>query len=290
MIPARFECYRPASLDEAIQLLRQHGEEAKLLAGGHSLIPMMKLRLAEPGVLVDVGRLPGLAGVRERDGRIAIGALSTHHSLESSELLRRRAQLVAEAAGQIGDVQVRNRGTIGGSLVHADPGADLPSVMLALDAELVLRGPNGERVLPARDFFVDMLTTATRPDEILTEVRIPALPQGSGSAYLKYPNPASGYSIVGVAAVVSLGQDGACQDVRVGIGGAGPLPVRASAAEAALRGQRPSPEAIEAAAARAADAVDALDDIHASATYRLHLVRVYTRRALEEAIRRARAS
>ena len=288
MIPASFECYRPNTIDEAIDLLRRHGEEAKVLAGGHSLIPMMKLRLAEPGVLVDIGRLPRLAGVRESDGWINIGALTTHHALESSETLRARAPVVAEAAAQIGDVQVRNRGTIGGSLVHADPGADLPAVMLALDAVLALRGPNVERLVAAGDFFVDMLTTATQPDEILTEVRIPALPAGTGSAYLKYPNPASGYSIAGVAAVVSLGQDGTCQAVRIGIGGAGPMPVRASASEAALRGRRPTPDAIAAAASRASDGIDALDDIHASAAYRLHLVQVYTRRALEQAVQRAR--
>lgn len=287
MIPAAFDYYRPGTVDEAVQLLSSH-EDAKLLAGGHSLIPLMKLRLAEPAVLVDIGALRGLAGIREADGQIVIGALTTHHMLESSELLRSKAQVVAEAAAQIGDVQVRNRGTIGGSLVHADPGADLPAVMLALDATLVLRGPSGERTVPARDFFVEMMTTAAQPDEILTEVRLAALPQGSGSAYEKFPNPASGYSIVGAAAIVQLDGTGACQDVRLGISGAGPMPLRASAAEAALRGQPAAPEAIQRAASAASEGIDALEDIHASSAYRLHLAQVMSRRALQSAIDRAR--
>ena len=288
MIPASFDYYRPSTLDEAIQLLGKHGDDAKILAGGHSLIPMMKLRLAEPAVLIDIGRLPGLSGIHEQNGQIAIGALSTYRLLETSDTLRSRAQAVSEAASLVGDVQVRNRGTIGGSLTHADPGADLPAVILALGATIKLRGANGERSVPANEFFVEMMTTAVQPDELLTEVDIPSLPGRSGSVYLKHPNPASGYSVVGVAAIVTLAADGTCQDVRIGISGAGAMPVRASAAEAALRGQQPSADNIARAASRAAEGIETLGDIHASSEYRAHLVEVYTRRALEEAVRRAR--
>lgn len=289
MIPASFEYEAPTTLDEAIRLLQQHGDNAKLLAGGHSLIPLMKLRLAQPGVLIDLGRIPGLAYIQERDGSIAIGALSTHHMLETSDLLRRELPLVAEAAAAIGDVQVRNRGTIGGSLVHADPGADLPAVVLALGGTLMLRGPRGERTVSADEFFVGMLTTAVEPDEVLTEIRLPKLAGRAGYAYQKAPNPASGYAMVGIAAAVSLATDGTVQDVRIGITGAGPQPVRARAAEDALRGRQPTAEAIATAAEQAAQAVEEpLEDIHASAEYRRALVRVHTRRALERAVQAAR--
>jgi carbon-monoxide dehydrogenase medium subunit len=249
----------------------------------------MKLRLASPAALVDIGGLRELSGIREDGGEIVIGALTRHYALETSELLRSRAQVVSEAAAQIGDVQVRNRGTIGGSLVHADPGADLPAVMLALDATMVVHGPGGDRRVGAADFFVEMLTTDVQPNEILTEIRFAALPERSGSAYVKFPNPASGYSVVGSAVIVSLNAAGACSDVRVGISGAGPMPVRASDTEAALRGQQANAEAIQAAAQEAANGIEALEDIHASANYRLHLARVMTRRAIESALARARA-
>jgi len=288
MIPAGFDYYRASSVEDAIDLLGSH-EDAKLLAGGHSLIPLMKLRLAEPAALVDIGGLKGLSGIREDGDEIVIGALTRHYALETSDLLHSKAQVVAEAAAQIGDVQVRNRGTVGGSLVHADPGADLPAVMLALDATMVVQGPSGDRRVQASDFFVEMLTTDVQPNEILTEIRIRALPQRSGSAYVKFPNPASGYSVVGSAAIVSLDGSGACSDVRVGISGAGPMPVRATGTEGALRSQQPSPEALQRAAQEAANGIEALEDIHASAEYRLHLTRVMTRRALESAVARARS-
>jgi aerobic carbon-monoxide dehydrogenase medium subunit len=288
MIPASFDYYRASSVAEAVQLLQDH-EDAKLLAGGHSLIPLMKLRLAEPASLIDIGGLRELSGIREDGGEIVIGAMTRHHALETSDLLQRRAQVVAEAAAQVGDVQVRNRGTIGGSLVHADPGADLPAVMLALDATMVVHGPGGDRRLPASQFFVEMLTTDVQPNEILTEIRFTALPAGSGSAYLKFPNPASGYSVVGSAAILTVGGNGQAEDVRIGISGAGPMPMRASASEAALRGQQVNAESIQRAANEAAHGIEALEDIHASAEYRLHLTRVMTRRALESAAARARA-
>lgn len=226
MITAPFDYYVPTTLDEAIALLRQHGDAAKLLAGGHSLIPLMKLRLANPSVLIDIGRLSGLSYIRETDGSVAIGALTTHRMLETSNLLKERLPLVSQAAGAIGDTQLRNRGTIGGSLAHADPAADLSAVVLALDGELRLRGPTGERMVRAQDFFVDMYTTALGADEILTEVRLPALPPRSGSAYLKLPNKASFFAIIGVAAVVALNADGTCREARLGITGLTAKPLR----------------------------------------------------------------
>jgi aerobic carbon-monoxide dehydrogenase medium subunit len=287
MIPASFDYYRASTVDDAVRLLGEH-EDAKVLAGGHSLIPLMKLRLASPPALVDIGGLGELSGIREAGDEIVIGALTRHYALETSELLRSRAQLVPEAAAQIGDVQVRNRGTVGGSLVHADPGADLPAVMLALDANMTVHGAGGDRTVAAGDFFVEMLTTDVQPNEILTDIRFRSLGARTGSAYVKFPNPASGYSVVGAAAVVGLGADGSISDVRVGISGAAAMPLRASDTESALRGAQPTDEAVRGAAQAASNGIEALEDIHASAEYRLHLTRVMTRRALESALSRAR--
>lgn len=290
MIPASFDYYAPTSVEEAIRLLQQHGDDAKILAGGHSLIPLLKLRLTEPKVLVDIGRIPGLSYIRANNGEVAIGALTTHHTLETSELLKQQLPFVAEAAAQIGDVQVRNRGTIGGSLVHVDPGADLPAVVLALGGTLVLQGPRGRREVKAEDFFVGMLTSAAEADEVLTEIRLPKLPGRTGYAYQKAANKASGYAVVGVAAALSLGTDGTIQDARIGITGACPAPLRAPAAENGLKGQRPTEEVFAAAAEQAAAACEEpLEDIHASAEYRRQLVKVHTRRALARAARAAGA-
>jgi carbon-monoxide dehydrogenase medium subunit len=279
MYPANFDYKRPASVDEAVALLARHGDDAKILAGGHSLIPAMKLRLARPAVIVDIGRIANLSYIREVGGMIAIGATTTHHEIESSRLLLERSPLLAEAASHIGDAQVRNKGTIGGSLAHADPAADYPASILALDAELDLLGPRGKRTLKGRVFFVDLLQTALGPDEILTEVRIPATPRTV--AYEKTEQKASGFAIAGVAVVI--GENG----VHVGITGVAAKPYRATAVEEALAGQRtPAPAAIAAAAARAAEGVDPLADIHASAEFRAHLAEVNTRRALERALAR----
>jgi carbon-monoxide dehydrogenase medium subunit len=279
MYPANFDYKRPASVDEAIALLARHGDDAKILAGGHSLIPAMKLRLARPGVIVDIGRIANLSYIREVGGMIAIGATTTHHEIESSRLLLERSPLLAEAASHIGDAQVRNKGTIGGSLAHADPAADYPASILALDAEIDLVGPRGKRTLKGGVFFIDLLETALGPDEILTEVRIPATPPTV--AYEKTEQKASGFAIAGVAVVV--GENG----VRVGVTGVAAKPYRATAVEEALAGQRtPPPAAIAAAAARAAEGVDPLADIHASAEFRAHLAEVNTRRALERALAR----
>ena len=280
MYPANFDYKRPATLDEAIALLTTHGDEAKLLAGGHSLIPAMKLRLARPGVIVDIGRIASLSYVRDAGGAIAIGATATHQEIESSSLLREKSPLLAETASHIGDVQVRNRGTIGGSLAHADPAADYPAAILALDAEIDLVGPRGKRTVKAPTCFVDLLQTAIGPDEILTEIRVGLT--AKTVAYEKTEQKASGFALAGVAAVV--GADG----IRIGITGVAATAYRAVAVEQALAAQRsPGAAAIAAAAAHAADGVEPLGDIHASPDFRAHLAEVNTRRAIERALSRA---
>jgi carbon-monoxide dehydrogenase medium subunit len=286
MIPGKFDYVAAGSIDEALSLLRQHGDGAKLLAGGHSLVPLMKLRLAQPEVLIDISRLPGLGEIRQANGGLAIGATATYRQIVESSAVRESAPLLAQAAAGIGDPQVRNRGTIGGNLAHADTASDLPAVALALDAELVARGPNGERTIRASDFFRGMFATALAPDELLTEIRLRPLARGSGAAYRKFDQPASRYAIVGVAAVARL-DGGRIADVAVAVTGAGERPARAAAAERALRGQAASEESIGRAAEAAAEGIEFLGDIHASADYRRHLVRVYTRRALQDAVRAA---
>jgi len=280
MYAANFDYARPATVDEAIALLARHGDEAKVLAGGHSLIPAMKLRLARPRVVVDIGRISGLSFIRETAQGVAIGAMTTHAEIAASSLLRQKSPLLPETARHIGDVQVRNKGTIGGSLVHADPAADYPAAILALDAEIEIAGPRGRRTVRAADFFVDLLQTAVGPDEILTEIRVPAT--AASIAYVKTEQKASGFALAGVAAIVSA--DG----VRVGVTGVTAKAYRAKAVEQALAGRRnPSAEAIAAAASHAADGVDPLSDIHASAEFRAHLAQVNARRAIERALAQA---
>lgn len=286
MIPSAFEYHRPASLAEAMQLLASR-EDAKLLSGGHSLLPMMKLRLATPSVVIDIGRLDELHGIQETGGAIIIGANVTHYEAETSAVLQQQCPILAETAAAIGDVQVRNVGTIGGSVAHADPSADWPAAMLAVDAEITLAKTGGTRTVSASDFFVDLLTTAMEADEILTRIRVNANPPRTGGAYLKVPQPASGFALAGVAAQVTLGPDNTIQRVAVGITGVDSKAFRARATEAALHGQAATEAVISQAAAQATDGVDALEDIHASATYRLHLARVYTKRALLQAVERA---
>ncbi|MGE3540264.1 MAG: xanthine dehydrogenase family protein subunit M [Candidatus Tectimicrobiota bacterium] len=289
MIPSAFEYRRPASLAEAVQLLASHADDAKLLAGGHSLVPMMKLRLALPSMLIDIGRLRELSGIREHNGTLVIGAGTTHYAVESSALLQQRCPLLVETAASIGDVQVRNRGTIGGSTAHADPAADWPAALLAVGARIKLVHDGGERLIAAEDFFVDLLTTAMESHEILTEIYVPVNPPGTGSAYCKVLQPASGFALTGVAAQVTLGADQTLQQVAVGVTGISNKAYRARATEQALQGQVGTPEVLRQAAARATEGVEAMEDIHASAEYRLHLTRVYARRALEQAIARAQA-
>jgi carbon-monoxide dehydrogenase medium subunit len=290
MIPAPFEYHAPASLDEAIALLGRYGDGAKLLAGGHSLIPALKLRLQTVEHLIDLGRIDGLGYAREAGGKIAIGALTTHHRVQASELVRERCALLSECAGTIGDVQVRNRGTIGGSLAHADPAADYPAALLALEAEIEATSAAGKRTLGADGFFVDMLTTALEPGEIVTEVRVPVLTTGTGGAYHKVPQPASGFAIVGVAALVTLDGEGRCSRVRIGVTGAAVKAFRARAAEQELTGKGPEEAALARAAALATRGVETSGDMFASAEYRAHLAIVHTRRALAAAVERARAA
>jgi len=275
VIPAAFDYVRAATLDEALGLLAKHGGDAKVLAGGHSLIPAMKLRLSQPKVVVDIGRIGNLRSISERDGKIAIGALTTHHDIESSDLLARSCPLLPEVAGTIGDVQVRNKGTIGGSCVHADPAADWPAAMLALDAEFEIAGPGGSRTVPAKDFFVDILTSAVESGEILTAIHVPVT--AKTVAYVKFAQKASGFAIAAVAAVVDKAQKG----VAVGVTGVAAKAYRAAGVESSLRGVELSAATIATAAQKAADGVDSLSDIHASMEFRAHLACVQTKRALE---------
>ena len=284
MVASDFAYHAPTSVAEALDLLAQHGDDAKLMAGGQSLIPLMKMRLSEPKVVIDLGRIATLSYIRERDGGLAIGATTTYSELESSELVRSHAPVLAEAAAIVADPLVRNRGTIGGGLSHADPGADLPAVVVALDAQLITSSSGAHRTISADDFFVDLLTTALEPTEILSEVFVPALTSGAGSAYAKFANKASHFAIVGVAAVVAVGSDGTCESARIGVTGAGPHAIRASAAEAGLVGSRLDDSAIRAAAAMAGDGVDFNEDIHASAEYRSHLTGVFAERAIRQAV------
>lgn len=280
MIPVAFDYARPRSLDEALGLLAAHGEDAKLLAGGHSLIPAMKLRLAQPKILIDIGGIGDLRSINQQDGKIAIGALTTHYEIESSDLLKQSCPLLPEVAGKIGDMQVRNKGTIGGSCVHADPAGDWPAAMLALDAEFEVVGRNGNRTIAAKDFFVGMLTSAIGPDEILKVIRVPAT--AKSAAYVKFAQKASGFAIAGVAAIV----DKQRKEVAVGVTGVAPAAYRAASVEASLRGSDLSSATIASAAEKAADGVDPLSDIHASAEFRAHLARVQAKRALELAASR----
>lgn len=280
MFAAPFEYARPTTLDEALSLLSKHGDDAKLLAGGHSLIPAMKLRLAQPKVVIDIARLDALRNVEERNGRLAIGALVTHAEIAASRTLAARCPLLVEAAAAIGDLQVRNKGTIGGSLVHADPAADWPAAILALDAELEVAGPKGRRMVKASEFFTGMLETAVEGSEILCEIRVPAT--GASVAYVKTEQKASGFALCGVAAVV----DAKAKRVRIGVTGVAAVAYRASAVEKALEGQALDAKTIGAAARQAAAGVAPLADIHASADYRAHLAQVNTARALERAASR----
>ncbi len=284
MIPGSFDYIQPSTLDEALRLLSQYGDDAKLLAGGHSLIPAMKLRLAAPTTLIDLARINDLSFIREDGDNIVIGAMATHHDIESSVQLQQSCPLLSRTAAAIGDVQVRNRGTIGGSLAHADPAADWPAAVLALDASIVVTGVSGERTIMATDFFVDMMTTALRSGEIIREIRI-AKPQGRfAQAYLKSRQPASGFAVVGVA--VHLLRDGAgtCQSAAIGVTGVASIAYRVSAVEQALIGSALDEAAITAAASHATDGIDANGDLFASAEYRCHLARVYTKRAIETAL------
>jgi carbon-monoxide dehydrogenase medium subunit len=277
MIPASFDYLRADSVDEAVAALKEHGEDAKLLAGGHSLLPLMRLRLAAPSVLVDIGRVEGLRGV-SANGVLTIGALTTHDALATDPLVRSHCGVLADVAETIGDPQVRHRGTIGGSIAHGDAAGDLPAVMLALGATMVAQGPAGRREIAASDFFVDFLTTALAPDEVLVEVRVPMLDASWGWDYQKFTRAAQGWAMVGVLALVKRGAGG-IEEARVALTNMATVPLRAGGVEAALA----SGASIEDACASAAEGTRPSTDLHASAEFRRHLVGVLARRALAAA-------
>lgn len=286
MIPAAFEYTRPASLDEALQLLASNGGGAKLIAGGQSLLPLLKLRLATADRLIDIGRLTELKGVRQLpDGRLAVGAMTTYTELMDSPA--KHYGLLQDAVPSIADVQVRNRGTVGGAVAHSDPASDLPGCLLALDAEIVVRSPGGERTIAATDFFRGAFDTALSPNEVLTEIRLPGPRDDAGSAYASLMQPASGYAIVGVAVVVARsGPKDPIAFSTVAINGVGDVAYRAKGVEEALTGSDGSAAAIEAAAAHATDGITVSGDIHADSAYRTAMAAVYTRRAIEAALAR----
>jgi len=287
MIPSSFDYIAAKTLDEAISLLAKHKDDAKILAGGHSLLPAMKLRLMQPKVLIDLGRIRDLSYIKEEGGQIRIGAMTTHFQIEISDVLRRSCPLLPETATHLGDMQVRNKGTIGGSLAHSDPAADWPAAILALGAEIVATSAKGDRVIKATDFFVEMLTTSLQPGEILREIRIPAGKGKIAQAYVKVRHPASGFAVVGVAVNLSI-DGGKCQSAGIGITGVSPKAYRAAKVESALEGNAIDAKTLSAASAHATDGIDINSDLYASAEYRKQLATVYTRRALELAASRAK--
>ena len=285
MIPSAFEYVAPTSIAEAADLLNKHGEDAKLLAGGHSLIPLMKLRLAQPRILIDLKNVNGMNSIEEDNDTLVIGGMSTYYQLQSSDLIKNKLSMLSDAAGDVADPQVRNLGTIGGSLSHADPAADLPAVVIALNATIVVDSSTGQRVIKAEDFFLDLLTTELRANEVLREVRIPNPATNSGTAYLKFANKASHYAVVGVAVRITINNAGICEDASVGITGAGTHAVRALETERALLGSKIDDVCIESASQKAVASVDDfLGDVHASAEYREQLLQVFVKRAIHLAV------
>jgi carbon-monoxide dehydrogenase medium subunit len=287
MFPANFGYLPARSVKEALELLSRHGEDAKFLAGGHSLIPAMKLRLAAPRYLIDLGTIPGLRGIRQDGETLIIGALTVHADVASADLVRRHLPGLADAALAIGDVQVRNRGTIGGSVAHADPGADFPVMLSALGASFVLQSASGSRTVAVHDFFLDFFTTAMQPSELLTEIGVPLPPPGTASAYAKLRHPASGYVVVSAGVSIQRDPAGTCTSCRISVGGLGGAPIRARAAEMELHGKLLNSQVIAAAAAKAAEGTDPDGDTYASAEYKRHVATVYARKAIGAAVARA---
>ena len=282
MIPAKFDYVRPGSLDEAVTALADGGDDAKVIAGGQSLLPLLRLRLAYPELLVDVGGLAELRGVADAGDVLSIGARTTLYQLVHDPLVAEHCGLLAQASAGVADPAVRHRGTLGGALAHADPAGDLPAVALALDATLIARGPGGERAIPAADFFVDYLTSSLEPDEILTAIRVPKLGSGWGYRYEKFHRTAQSWATVGVAALVRR-SNGSVAEARIGLTNMGPIPVRATAAEGAAAGAPASRDALRAAAGRADEGTNPPGDLHGAPDYRRHLARVLTGRAMATA-------
>jgi carbon-monoxide dehydrogenase medium subunit len=288
MIPPSFEYYAPTTVEEAIGLLKQLGPEAKILSGGMSLIPLMRLRLAAPRYLIDINRIAGLAYITEVDGFLRIGALTREAELESSDFLRSKYPILVETASVIGDPLVRNRATIGGNLAHGDPANDHPATMMALAAEVIATGPTGERKIPTASFFTGFYATALDPDEILTEIRIPIPPPHSGGTYVKMERKVGDFATAGIAAQLTLGTGDVCEQVRIGLTNVGPAPIEARQAEEVIRGKKMEPEAIRRAAQLAAEESQPSPDLRGSAEYKRDLVRVLTIRALNRALEQAR--
>jgi carbon-monoxide dehydrogenase medium subunit len=286
MKPPKFDYHAPTTVDEALALLGRYGGDAKLLAGGQSLVPLLNFRLSRPAALVDLNRIPALAFIRETDGQVAFGAMTRQRTIEFSPVVKAKLPLLTEATRWVGHLPIRSRGTIGGSIAHADPSAEYPAVLAALDGEVRARGTRGERTLRADDLFQTYLTTALEPDEILTEVRLPAMPAGAAYAFEEFSRRHGDFAIVGIAAMVVI-DDGRCRAARLATAGAGPVPVRLRAAEEILVQEGVGERAIAAAAARAAELVSPDSDLHASADYRRNLTRVLTGRALTRALGRA---
>jgi len=289
MFPASFAYVAARSVEEALALMAKHGEDGKLLAGGHSLIPAMKLRLQSPRVLIDLGTVPELRGIKVDGGQLIIGALTVHADVAASDLVRKHVPGLADAASVIGDLQVRNRGTIGGSVAHADPAADLPVILTALNASFVVQSPSGNRTIAVDDFFTDFYTTALNANEILTEIRVPIPASGSGTAYAKLPHPASGYVVVSAGALITRQASGTCTSARIAIGGLGSGPIRAIPTEMELQGKPLTSQVIAAAAAKAAEETDPVEDAYASIEYKQHVASVYARKAIEAAVERAKS-
>ena len=287
MKPPKFDYHAPTTVEQALELLGRYGGDAKVLAGGQSLMPLLNFRLSRPAALVDLNRIPALAYVREQDGQVRFGAMTRQRTIEFSPVVRERVPLLGEATRWVGHLPIRTRGTIGGSIAHADPAAEYPAVLTALEGEVVARGPKGERVVKAKDLFQTYLMTSLTPDEILVEVRMPAMPAGAGYALEEFARRHGDFAIVGIAAVVV--KDGArCALARLATAGAGPVPVRLRAAEEILERDGLTDAAIEAASRRASELVSPDSDIHASADYRRHLTGVLTKRALKRALGVAR--
>ena len=286
-LPAAFDYHPAKTVDEALTLLQQYGDDAKLLAGGHSLLPLMKLRLAQPGHLIDIGRIDGLAYIREENGVVAVGAMTTYVMLENSDVIRRHFALLPEGIAVIGDPQVRNRGTIGGSIAHADPAADMPGIVLALKADILVQSSNGVRTIKADDFFTGTFETALQPDEIVTEIRFAIPPPHTGSAYMKLENKASHYAVAGCAAVVTLDTDGTCTSSSVVITGASVKAHRASGVESVLVGKKLDEPIVAGAATHATEGIELVEDIHGSKAYRGQMAVVMARRAILRAAERA---
>ena len=288
MKPAKFDYHAPTSLDDAVALLQRYGGDAKILAGGQSLMPLLNFRLSRPAALVDLNRIPSLAYIREENGQVRLGAMTRQRTIEFSPVVARRLPLLSEATKWVGHLPIRTRGTIGGSIAHADPSAEYPAVLTALEGEVVASGPKGERVVKAKDLFLTYLTTSLESDEVLSEIRLPVMPMGAGFALEEFARRHGDFAIVAIAAMV-VPDATRCKQARLATAGSGPVPVRLRAAEEILERDGVTDAAIDAAARRAAELVSPDSDIHASADYRRHLTMVLTRRALKRALKVAHA-